>query len=108
MQKSEFNEIASNAQLTFLCVTSWFSDMMLWVAEVKKREKVEGGGGRCFVLNKDKKFLTSAINTAAEIPVSKTVFTTILSVIQITTKVLPRLVYGASKCWYKRIWEMIQ
>lgn len=45
MQKSEFNEIASNAQLTFLCVTSWFSDMMLWVAEVKKREKVEGGGG---------------------------------------------------------------
>lgn len=48
MQKSGFNQIASDAQLTFLCVTSWFSDMMLWVAEVKKREKVEAGGGELF------------------------------------------------------------
>lgn len=64
----------------------------------EKEREGGSGGGSCFILNKDKKFLTSAINTAAEVPVSKTVFTTILSVIQITTKVLPRLVYGASKC----------
>lgn len=44
MQKSGFNQIASDEQLTYSSfVSSWFSYVILWVAEVeKKKEKAEG------------------------------------------------------------------
>lgn len=70
----------------------------------KEGGSLAGGGARQqgkrekrVVLNKDKKILTSAINRAPEVPVSKTVFRTILSTIHIATKALHRLVYGTSK-----------
>lgn len=68
------------------------------------------GGGRrgwesCFVFKYRQKILTSAIHPAPEVPVSTQLFT-ILSAMQITDKVLHRLVYGTSKEWHKLTWGM--
>lgn len=43
---------------------------MLWVVTVEKIKKDEAGGGEgVYVLNKDKKSLTSATHIAPEVPV---------------------------------------
>lgn len=66
----------------------------------KKQWKPGGGkeGVRqsCFVFKYRQKILTSAIHPAPEVPVSTQLFT-FPSAMQITDKVLHRLVYGTSK-----------
>lgn len=93
-------------------LVAWCCEWQKWKRE--RRGKLGGGVGRHgrrerekkVVLNKDKKILTSAINRAPEVPVSKTVFRTILSTIHMATKALHRFVYGTPKGWQKWTREM--
>lgn len=113
MQKRGLNQIASNAQLTYFSSVS-VHDLVTAVTHCKWHKWIRNsgslGGGRrgwesCFVFKYRQKILTSAIHPAPEVPVSTQLFT-IPSAMQITDKVLHRLVYGTSKEWHKLTWGM--